>query len=258
MILAIDIGGSKIRYILFKDGKMVKKRMVQTTPENFQKVLELSYPKALSVAGWVKNNRIIRAPNIKWLEGLELRRNDILLIENDANCFAFAEAKRFGVKNLIGITVGTGIGGGIVIEGKLYRGEGFAGEFGHSVFKINGKKCSCGNRGCLEEYVSKRAIEREARKVFGRKIEPKVLASIKYEKAVNIFRKIGKLFGLFLTSVINIFDPEVISIGGGIGRNQIFFNEAKKEALRNTFSKPTIVKGDNLSPAIGAWLLSKE
>ena len=204
-------------------------------------------PIGIGAAGVISAGRIIVSPNIKGINGLNLSKY-AGVIENDANAFALAE-HRFGVgrpyKNAIYITLGTGLGAGIIIDGKLYKGEGRAGELGHMIIRYGGITCTCGQAGCLEEYVSARAVKRITRRktMFGREIDPKQLSHLAMKgsdheriKARLVFNEIGRSLGVGLTNIVNIFDPEAIIIGGRMSEPLRFM----VKGLRETFCPYTI------------------
>ncbi|MDH7515641.1 MAG: ROK family protein [Bacteroidota bacterium] len=159
-------------------------------------------------------------------------------IDNDANCAALAEA-RFGAgrghRSFIALTLGTGVGSGIVLDGALYRGErGFGGEFGHMTIDYNGPQCNCGNTGCVEAYIGGAYIPGRARSylahhpestLYGRALEepgsltPKILADAAAsgdEGARAFLRETGELLGIAVASAVNLLDIHVFVIGGGI------------------------------------------
>ena len=160
-------------------------------------------------------------------------------IDNDANVAALAE-HRFGAgkgtRNMVLLTVGTGIGGGLVIDGRLYRGSTGAGvEFGHMVIDENGPACpgNCPNRGCVEAFVSGRALGREGAlaaidepesalgraAASGREIDGRVVTEAAIDGdpvAIRVFTEVGRHLGTALTSYANIFEPDAIVIGGGV------------------------------------------
>jgi glucokinase len=186
---------------------------------------------------------ISSAPNLRWgnLElkrELELRLGREIMVDNDANMAALGEYyfnyKR-SCRNLLYMTISTGIGGGIIIDGRIYRGaSGGAGEFGHMVIDQNGITCGCGRRGCLEALASGTAIAREAQQLIerggghaikaagggngiitarevgeaARKHDPEALAIIN--------RGIERL-GLGIANLVNVFNPEVVVLAGGVG-----------------------------------------
>ena len=160
-----------------------------------------------------------------------------VFIENDANAAAYGEfvaGAAKGAKNAVCITLGTGVGGGIIIDGKIYSGSNFAGaEIGHTVIEVDGAQCSCGRKGCFEAYSSatglirmtKEAIaehpdcimaqsEKEKGKVTARTSFDCMRAGDKYAKAV--VDKYIKYLAAGITNTINIFQPDILCIGGGV------------------------------------------
>jgi len=179
---------------------------------------------------------VLNPPNLKGWKKVYLR--DILskrlkkkvVLENDANCAAIAELK-FGAgkkfSDFVYATISTGIGGGIVIGGKLYRGNtGSAGEIGHSVIDINGPKCSCGLPGHLEGMAAGPAIAKRSG------ISPEqlnALAKKGNKKALKEIRFTGELIGIGFSNVVNIVNPEAIIVGGGISNfGKPLFDSIKK------------------------------
>ncbi|MDI6789017.1 MAG: ROK family protein [Planctomycetota bacterium] len=167
-----------------------------------------------------------------------------VLIDNDANLAAWGE-KCWGVgknaRNLIMLTLGTGIGGGIIINNQIYRGSHFyAGEIGHMKILPDGPKCSCGQKGCLEALASAPAIVQRyntktlkrynvntARDVFDK-------ASGGDKIACEVVQETAHYLGISLASLINIFDPDVIIIGGGIAKaGNILFKPLRKVVRKN-------------------------
>jgi glucokinase len=186
---------------------------------------------------------VILTPNLGWTnmplrdrvaEALKLPTT----LDNDANCAIFGEWWRGaarGVDDVIGLTIGTGIGGGIVLGGEIYHGASdVAGEIGHMTIDANGRLCKCGNQGCLEAYASGPAIA--ARAVEGiesgaktslaqyvRSDLSKITAQIVYEAAndgdayaLEVVRETAQLLGAGVASLVNIFNPEVVVICGGV------------------------------------------
>ena len=147
-------------------------------------------------------------------------------LDNDANCAAWAE-HRFGVgegcQQFLCVTLGTGIGGGIVVNGRPYRGaHGGAGEIGHMVVDPDGPLCGCGNRGCWEQYASGLALERMAREALGedhRGQEITRLARHGDEEARLVVDEMARWVGWGLGSIVNILEPERIAIAGGVARD---------------------------------------
>lgn len=272
-MLGIDLGGSKLLAIKVDKKRITWKKKFSFKEKSRREILDLlmkiikeSEEKkvGIGVPGIFKKGRIIRLPHLPQLDGLnlekELKRVRVKAkIDNDANCFALGEYFRWK-KNLVGLTIGTGIGGGIIINGKIYHGKRDAGEFGHMSIFANGRKCVCGNRGCLEEYVSTRAFMRESKKVFGKALTPEELNRLARKgnkKAVEVFNRIGRFLGIGLANIADILNPELISIGGGIAKaGKFLLNPAREEMRRRIFvAMPKLVIGKETSGAFGAAML---
>lgn len=213
----------------------------------------------IGIAGLVdpRTGFIHEAPNLGWRAvpfGETCRRalDYPLAVENDANAAAFGEwwagAGR-GSSSLVGLTLGTGLGGGIVIDGALWRGcSGVAAELGHLVVEADGEVCPCGARGCLEAYAAGRALERyvgahlaRGGAVFARARaggEP-VTGAVIFAAAragdplaLEAYARFGRYLGIGMASLINILNPEVIVLGGGMVAATEFFREAAEAEVR--------------------------
>jgi len=192
--------------------------------------------------------------DINLSDELGSRINLPVFADNDANVMALGEA-RFGAgrayRNLICITVGTGIGGGIIINGSVYRGAAYAGaELGHMVIDMEGIPCNCGSKGCLEMYASATAMikrfvsycQRDKVKIDAKDLNAAYLFEL-YQKAhpqarQTIDESIYYL-GRGLASFINIFNPEIIIIGGGVAdAGEVFLNGIRDVTFRYAMEKP--------------------
>ena len=177
-----------------------------------------------------------------------------ILIQNDANCFALAETLLGSVndqypnaKNVFGIIMGTGVGGGVIINGKtVYGSQGIGGEWGHTIVTDNGDECYCGKRGCVETVISGRALQTYYNNISGRKLKfEEIYATKDNDKyAKETFERLITYFGKGLSNVVNIIDPEVIVLGGGLSNiNELYtegYNELKKYVFNPTFSTPIL------------------
>lgn len=182
-----------------------------------------------NVAGW---------KNVHLREALNLKVKIPVLVDNDANLMALAESK-FGAakghKDCLCVTMGTGVGGGIVLGGKIYRGMNFAaGEIGHMTINENGPLCVCGGKGCVERYVGNRYILEEAvtrlrngaKSIIKNKLDDKysnitleMLSDAARKKdpfSVLIWQEVGLHMGAILANVVNLLNPEIIVMGGGV------------------------------------------
>ncbi|MGC8648647.1 MAG: ROK family protein [Candidatus Micrarchaeia archaeon] len=203
----------------------------------------VTFPAAIN-----KKSIIMYAPNLTGWEHRNLlnkfksRFKEQIFIENDAKAQALAE-KFYGAgrkySDFIYLTIGTGIGGAIFINNKLYKGyNGFAGEFGHMVIEKNGPKCGCGRKGCLEALASGKAIAKYFtsnnllnRKLHKSKIESKDIFNAwknNEDYAKPIVEKAAENLSIGIANIVNIFDPEAIIIGGGITKNNAQFIELIK------------------------------
>ncbi|WP_436698333.1 ROK family protein [Nocardioides sp. BYT-33-1] len=199
--------------------------------------------------------------------------NPRVVLDNDANCAAYAElvagAAR-GVRSALLITIGTGIGGAVVLDGRVIRGaHGLAGEFGHMQAVPDGLACECGLRGCWEQYCSGRALERVTRVALGRHLDgPEVtaLALAGDQVALHSFASIGTWLGVGTAALVSAFDPEVVVVGGGVSAvGDLLLGPARRAlagSLQGTAyrSVPELVPA-GLGPeagAIGAALLARD
>lgn len=241
-IAGVDIGGTKIAAGLANlSGKIIAelnipteaikgpemviynvKESIRQVSNNFSKRIECI---GIGAPGAVlfKKGIVSYPPNLPGWKEINLK--EILqkefkvpvIVDNDANCAALAEAK-FGAgrnfKNFIYVTLSTGIGGGIIIDGKLYRGAiGAAGEVGHITIEKEGKKCSCGKLGHLEGLAAGGAIHKH----YGvSALEIEEAAKLHKRWAFNIINEIADIIGIGFANVINILNPELVVVGGGL------------------------------------------
>jgi glucokinase len=208
---------------------------------------------------------IVNAPNVPAIvdfglaEALETKLRRRVLIENDANAAALGEmwqgAAR-GRETIVCLTLGTGVGSGIILNGDLWRGaDGTAGEIGHtSVDPFGGVQCKCGNIGCLEVYASATAIVRMTREglathpgsVLNLLPSDKVTAEAIAEAAARgdefareIFQRVGTYLGIAAANIVNTLNPEMIVIGGGVSAAfDLFESAAREEMRRRAFPVP--------------------
>ena len=290
-ILSFDIGGTKIASGIVefnKNNYKIFDYQKNATPKNkdgvIQKLIELinyyrknnSFDKiGISFAGQVDYEKdvIIFAPNTKGWKNTNLKKiikektGVDTEIDNDVKCFALGENK-FGkvkkYKNAVYLTIGTSIGGAIEIDGKLYRGaNNIAGEFGHTAIVGNGKKCVCGNIGCLRKYVSGKAIEELYYTLYNKKKKAKDIASdsvkgIKQDK--EIIKKAASYLAMGLVNIINTINPEIIVIGGSVVKQKEILDLAREDALKKVLipARKTKIVRSNLEDEamlVGAALL---
>lgn len=286
--IGVDLGGTKILVALADaGGKIIISRKFPTRAadglHNVMRYLTGSIEEVLSaggvspyeldgagicVAGFfdTRFKTIVSSPNLPGWEGYPLeqelkeRLRVPVLVENDASAAAYGEylfgAGR-GKRNMVNITLGTGIGGGIITEGRIYRGSGgFAGEIGHLIVLPQGPLCGCGRRGCLETLSSGTAIAREGRLLLEtgggavlREIaggSEELTASHVFqaaregdEEAAAIINKAAYFLGLALAYVVNILNPEVITLSGGLSQTGEIFFEPVRRCLKETAIPPS-------------------
>jgi predicted NBD/HSP70 family sugar kinase len=176
----------------------------------------------LGVPGLVNNeHQIILGPNLNWYKDIDLKKvleqefHVPVFIENEANAGAHGE-KEFGAaqnyENLVFVSVGTGIGTGIIINNELYRGNvGFAGEMGHLTIDLNGPKCRCGNRGCWELFASEKALQKSLPDHMSKQ-EIINLANQNDSEVLSALQNFGYYLGIGLVNVLNTFNPQAVVI----------------------------------------------
>ena len=262
--IGIDLGGTKIEGILTDEKYTVieRKRIPTNQIDGYSSILEsiknlvleltqesnekfsigVCTPGALSrVSGFIKNS------NTQCLIGKDLKNDleDILhykiSLENDANCFALAEAKLGAGQdhNLVfGVIMGTGVGGGIIIDGKIHHGRtNIAGEWGHNCLHVGGNNCYCGNKGCVETYISGPALEKNWHQLSDlNQSLPEITKNLdnsNFDTWKNIFLE---NFGLALANVVDILDPDVIVLGGGVSNIDFLYEQGKNAVYEKVFS----------------------
>lgn len=231
-----------------------------------------------------KTGMVLLTPNLGWVNmPLRDRVASALAmpatLDNDANCAVFGEWWRGaarGAEHVVGLTIGTGIGGGIVLNGEIYRGASdIAGEIGHMTIDSTGRRCKCGNYGCLEAYASGPAIAARAvegieagadsalpRYVAGdlRKVTAQVVYDAAHdgdEYALEVVRDTAKFLGAGVANIINIFNPQVVVICGGVTRagDRLFVplrSEVKRRAFKPAVDVCRILPGE-LPGTAGVW-----
>ena len=260
--IGVDIGGTKVAAgLVTLDGEVTARARRDTPhrstrPEVVEDVIveaveELLTPDVTAVgigaAGFVSSmtGRVVFAPHLSWRDEplgqrLSARLPVPVFVDNDANTACWAE-HRFGAasgeRNVVMVNLGTGIGGAVLIDGTLRRGEfGIAGEFGHMQVVPGGHRCECGNRGCWEQYASGNALVREARSLVEAKApiaadlaarcgdDPAALTGPMITQAARdgdptaaeLLAEVGEWLGVGIAGLANAFDPALFVIGGGV------------------------------------------
>ena len=280
LAIGIDMGGTNIRLALVDDDGtiIVSARHKTSAQEGKDSVISRLSSAAseliaegrghgtvigvgIGAPGLVENGVVRCSPNLPGWNDVSLQRilGEALalpvILENDANAVAYGEKSTGagrGLNSLICITLGTGVGGGLILDGKIWRGAfGMAGEVGHMVIEPEGNPCSCGNRGCLETYASATGIVRMAKEAVGRgdagwdvsTLTTEVLdeAARRGDKtAIRIFSEAGRSLGIGVASLLHILNPEAIIIGGGVVKAwELFYPSMAEEINRRCFREIT-------------------
>ncbi len=269
VVLAIDWGGTFVKLGLFRNNKIISKTSIPSKqashPDKFLHILKeelsiflkdkgISY-NSLKSAGVgapgmidIKNQKIFYLPNIKGWKNYPFKKNFEkifkipVFIDNDANLMTLAELKFGNAKDIntaICITLGTGVGFGLVINSEVFRGRCSAGEGGHLTIDFKAGKCSCGSFGCIESFVGNERFVKSITKnnvKYPKDITPFLLYEMarKNDKfALSAWKHFGFLLGVYFSGLINIFNPEKIIIGGGMAGAFSYF----LPSLRDTINK---------------------
>ncbi len=210
---------------------------------------------------------VIVTPNLGWRDfplrdEVASRVNLPATLDNDANCATLGEwwcGAAKGGRNVVGMTIGTGIGGGLILDGKLYHGASdAAGEIGHTTIDSTGRRCKCGNYGCLEAYTSGPAIAERAREVLEGDDESLLLTMVDGDVsritaqtvfdaskrgdrvALDVVRDTAHFLGVGVSNLINIFNPDIFVIAGGVTQaGDLLFDPLRAEVRRRAF-KPAV------------------
>ena len=262
--IGIDLGGTKTEGILLDDNfETIERKRVKTNQEKgYSSILELiknlvddlrqetnqktsigiCTPGALS-----RKSGLIKNSNTQCLIGKDLKTDlenifkQNISIENDANCFALAESKLGAAQDfdtVFGVIMGTGVGGGLIINDQIHNGRtNIAGEWGHHCIRPEGNSCYCGNRGCVETYLSGPALEKRWEHLSNKR---QSLSEIIHNNEDNSLQKwkteFLENFGLALGNVIDILDPDVIVLGGGLSNIPFLYEEGKNLVYQKVFS----------------------
>jgi predicted NBD/HSP70 family sugar kinase len=281
--IGVDLGGTKIEAIaLDAAGREVFRKRVPTPRGDYAATVSavcslvneigegtvgIGMPGALSRAtGLVKN------ANSTWLNGKPLKQDlekalgRAVRLENDANCFALSEAvdgAGKGAAVVFGVILGTGVGGGIVVDGKVLTGvNAIAGEWGHNPLPaptaadLPHPKCYCGRTGCIETYLSGPGLARDHEQRTGQRRTPEEIVSLGDQSLERYVERLARSLG----SVINVLDPEVIVLGGGMSNVSRLYTEVPRLWPRHVFSDHVAtrlappVHGDSSGVRGAAWL----
>jgi fructokinase len=206
---------------------------------------------------------------------LETVLNIPVTLANDANCFALAETlmgagKKYpGVEVVFGIIMGTGVGGGLVVNQKIIGGHhGIGGEWGHNILEENGEPCYCGKRGCVEKVIAGPSLEKFYQKLSGNKYSLKEILARHLESkdtdATSTIERLLENYGKAVSTLINVLDPDLIVVGGGVGNIDLLYTEGYERIKKYVFNNGKLttpickpVLGDSAG-VYGAALLWKK
>jgi len=305
LVFAVDLGGTHLRVALIDDGGRIFKQLKQETPKGDSALCIVNalvnaaqqwdsdklpvVATSIMVPGAVDSEKavVLQAPNLPSLVNFELkaeleqRLGWPVFLENDANAAAVGEMWMGAARccrDVISVTLGTGVGGGVILDGKLWRGShGSAGEIGHTtVDPFSGLKCKCGNTGCLELFASATAIVRMTRENLAMfpesPLKSEELTAVKVyeagrngdELALAVFKRFGMYLGIGLANLINLIDPQIIVISGGAVNGWDLFapemyRQVEERAFRTTAQQVKIARaecGDNAG-LLGAARLAR-
>jgi glucokinase len=290
-VLGIDVGGTKVEITSVVEDRALEPMDTPTSLSDSdalvdgiealtRQVIERDGPPEAIGVGVPSQidfatGTVIASVNIP-LEGVRLRaeledRFGVpVYVDNDASVAALAEAHLIEggpAQHLVMLTLGTGVGGGVIIEGRVFRGaSGLGAELGHMVIEADGLKCpgrTCPNYGCLEAYCSGSALERAAGKP-GREVEADARAGD--TEAQRHLDNLGRWLGVGISNLVNIFEPDYVVIGGGLGASaaDLFLDTAIEEAARRALPagfervSVSLAKGGSHAGVIGAGLLAQK
>lgn len=290
VVLGVDVGGTKVA-VAAVDGVTVSEATQDPTVTDTTEALlggieaavkrmieRVGRPEAIGVGvpsqieyatGTVETSVNIPLTGVPLREELGRRFGVPVFVDNDANCAALAEAHILGEDNLVMLTLGTGVGGGVVIGGKTFRGaHGLGAELGHMTLNPDGPPCpgNCPNRGCIEAFCSGQALERDAtelatdkpdsplaRRIENGKVSGRALqetAEAGDPDALLIFENFGRMLGIAIAGYVNVFEPDRLTVGGGVSRaSPLFLDRAVQEA--NARALPALLRRTRIALAEG-------
>ena len=270
MHIGIDVGGTKTESIIIDENGKEIERVRKDTPKNYSGTIDIvcelvtylenKYKKKCSVGigspgAWSKETNCIKGGNSTWIndrplkKDIELRLNKKVFLENDANCFALSESidgAGSDYEIVFGVIIGTGVGGGLVINNKIVNGfNNIAGEWGHNQMpqgsndKWNRHKCYCGKKGCIETYLSGPGFSKHFSEIHGENLDAKKIqenANNGDEKSLNFVFQYLDYLARGLSQVINIVDPGAVVLGGGVSNMKQIYGNINSMLKRYVFS----------------------
>jgi glucokinase len=272
VVLGVDVGGTKVAVAAVEGATATHTAEHATVLASSDALLDgvehvvravirdAGEPEAIGVGvpsqidfatGTVETSVNIPLMGVPLREELGRRFGVPVVVDNDANCAALAEAHIVGVRYLVMLTLGTGVGGGVVIDGRTFRGaHGLGAELGHIAVNPDGPPCpgNCPNRGCLEAYCSGQALERDATELARDKPDSDLASRLDADEKVSshdlvsaaeegdedallVMDNFARMLGIGIANYVNVFEPERLAIGGGLSRaSHLFLDRAIQEA----------------------------
>jgi predicted NBD/HSP70 family sugar kinase len=280
----VDLGGTKIECAVIDTGETVIRRRIMTEADKGYDHIISQIKKLIAEVsteiGMRPTTIGFAAPGVLDPESQRMKNSNTVVINgqpmrkdienalqipvklaNDANCFALAETLMGAGKNypdadlVFGVIMGTGVGGGLVAHGRIIEGiHGIAGEWGHNILEENGELCYCGKRGCVEKVISGTALESYYAKISGSKL--KLSEILTNHQAGNdkfadqTIERLLEFYGRAISTLINVLDPNLIVIGGGVGNVDLLYTEGFRRVKKYLFN-PGELKTPILKPILG-------
>jgi glucokinase len=285
-VLGIDVGSTNIKSGLVSEGEISEFKNTPINPDKIVyelldiiRIYKLGKNSVIGVGfpGFINDGKVHNPPNLPSVSDLNLRKllrketNHSVYVFNDADAYILGEAlygAGKGYKIVVGLTLGTGVGGGFIIDGEAYTGSrGFASEYGHMTIDPNGPKCHCGKKGCLESFISSYGLSARYKLLSGKKLSVEEIfdAAKKEEKtALEVANEFGFYLGIGIKNIVEALDPDMVVLGGGISKAGNIILElikANQSFCSRPFENVKIALGElpDMAGAIGAanWALLK-
>jgi glucokinase len=306
LVLGVDVGGTKVAAGAVADARAREKVEHPTDVTSTEALLDgieacvkevveqVGEPAGVGVGvpsqiefktGTVETSVNIPLEGVALREQLGRRFGAPVFVDNDANCAALAEAHIVGCDELVMLTLGTGVGGGVVIGGMTFRGaNGLGAELGHFTINPDGPPCpgNCPNHGCLEAYCSGQALERDATELAQDRPDSRMHSALGEDgrvagrevvsaaedgdpDALRIFDRFARMLGIGIAGYVNVFEPKLLVIGGGLSRaSHLFLEQAEHEAASRALPalwervEIGLAKGGSDAGLIGAGVLAAQ
>jgi glucokinase len=308
--VGVDVGGTNIKIAsVGRAGRVLARGIIDTAPADGPEAAMARVAAALPTvvgaravdavglgcAGLVdsRRGRLLASPNLKRWEGSPIGRiarrafGVYTIVENDATAAAYGEYRagaNRGCRHLVFITLGTGVGGGVISDGRVIRGAGgYGGEVGHVAVDPDGPRCRCGSRGCLEAYAGSYALARRVRELLGERRSRYLTRWVQDERrqptprlvmeaarrgdsvASRAIREMGERLGVAVATLVNLFNPEVVVIGGGVSASfDLISPHVERVVAARAFSESAAMARiersalGNDATAVGAAMIARD